>query len=107
MSLLIWSSLAFSWTFKTVETSLSPNERAYVRHVKKGKVDYWYLIIPNVEGFQVHPVSVTHSCSLHVHLDSVLYGPLVLPIVEPAEVETPVDFLFADPNPFNLSGSSQ
>ena len=102
MSLLLWSSLAFSWTFITVEAEFSPDERAYVRCVKKKGVNYWYLVMPDRFGFVVYPVTNIYIFSEHVCMNSAIHGTMILPIVRPAKKTEEFHFIFAIPDPFRM-----
>lgn len=106
LSLLVYSSLAFGWSVKKVETDIGPVGWAYVRHIKRLGVDRWYLLIPGMSGYQVHPVTVTRpGCQQHLHMNSTVYGVLVLPFIELSTADLNTELIFQEPDPFEVVGS--
>ena len=105
VTLLLCAVWAYGWTFKVVQAPMEPDKQAYLRKVKKSRQYYWYLIIPNDAGFQVHLVENFTDHKDHIHIDSNVYGALVLNVIENPEDDESPNFFFdscgpSDEDPF-------
>ena len=97
LGLLLVSTLACGWTFKTVSHPFDSTKQAYLKKDRQGS---WYLILPNDAGFQVYILNDVQFDDGMVSFNYT-YGPATLYEVQPEQQCPDIMFFFNEPPPFN------